>query len=186
MARMSDEAYELKQEIREQKALANNARNRRGMAGKGGKVRLSSDNLTKKQWEAKNGECKTYRMNDPMTWEQFNEMPTDLQAIYIKAIRKKYNTPDLVLASCMGVEPTVFNNALLELKMRSGNASTQWYETEASFEFNKWWHKDNTKRATYGGNLEIEGDVEDELKKLLETVKGHYTKLKVSWEIVEE
>lgn len=141
MARMSNEAYELKQEIREQKVVANNARNRRGMTGKGGKVRLSSDRLTQKQWEAKNGECKTYRMNDPMTWEQFKELPDDLKVCYIKAIRKKYNTPDLILASCMGVDSETFNNKLREIGVRSGNISTQWNETEASHEFNKWWFK---------------------------------------------
>lgn len=141
MAWMSDEAYELKQTIREQKNVANAARNRRGMTGKGGRARLSSDRLTQKQWEAKNGECKTYRMNDPMTWEQFNDLPDDLKVCYIKAIRKKYNTPDLILATCMGVDPDTFKNKLLEIGMRSGNVSTQWNDTEASHEFNKWWFK---------------------------------------------
>lgn len=188
MARMSEEVYELKQEIREQKDIANQARNRRGTTGKSGKVRLSSDNLTQKQWEAKNGAVKSYRMNDPMTWEQFNELPDDLKVMYIKAIRKKYNTPDYILAACMGVDVDVFKSKLQELGLRSGNVSTQWFETESSFEFNKWWHKTNneTKPVTKGGTLETEGNVEEDLKKLMETLKGHNVRLKVDWEIMED
>jgi hypothetical protein len=127
-------------------------------------------------------------MNDPMTWEQFNELPDDLQVCYIKAIRKKYNAPDLVLACCMGADPKVFNNKLQELGLRSGNISAQWHETEASFEFNKWWHKTNneTKPVTKGGTLETEGNVEEDLKKLMETLKGRNVKLKVDWEIMED
>ena len=183
MARMSDEAYELKQEIREQKDIANQARNRRGTTGKSGKVRLSSDNLTQKQWEAKNGDVKSYRMNDPMTWAQFCELPDDLKVCYIKAIRKKYNTPDYILAACMGVEHEAFKSKLQELGLRSGNASVQWFETEASHEFNKWWHKSND--APKGGSLKTQGDVEEDMKELLELFKGRKVKLEVKWTFME-
>ena len=188
MARMSDEAYELKQEIREQKIVANNARNRRGMAGKGGKVRLASDRLTQKQWEAKNGECKTYRMNAPMTWEQFKEMPDDLKVMYIKAIRNKYHTPDRVLACCMDIPASMFSKKMRELGIGlgygSGAKSLRWYGSDSQQDFEKWWFK--TKAITRGGTLETEGNVEEDLKKLMETLKGHNVRLKVDWEIVED
>lgn len=184
MARMSDEAYELKQEIREQKVVANNARNRRGMAGKGGKVRLSSDRLTQKQWEAKNGECKSYRMNDPMTWEQFKGLPDDLKVCYIKAIRNKYKVPDIILATCMGVRLDEFNQTMAELKVALNDKAAGWYESEQRKEFAEWWHK--MKPVTKGGSLETEGNVEEDLKKLLDTLKGRNVRLKVSWEVMEE
>ena len=78
---------EWRNEIREQTITARSARNRRGVKGKRGAVSLPSDFLTEKQREALNGECKSYKLGSPMQWEQFKEMPTDLQAMYIKLIR---------------------------------------------------------------------------------------------------
>lgn len=186
MARMSEEVYELKQEIREQKDIANQTRYRRGTTGKSGKVRLSSDNLTQKQWEAKNGDVKSYRMNDPMTWEQFNELPDDLKVMYIKAIRKKYRIPYIELACCMGVKPARFIEKLNELGFGTINDFDRqaWYGTEEDKAFNKWWFK--IKTITKGGTLETEGNVEEDLKKLMETLKGHNVRLKVDWEIMED
>ena len=31
-----------------------------------------------------NGEVKTYKMHDPMTWKEFRELPDDLKKEYIK------------------------------------------------------------------------------------------------------
>lgn len=40
------------------------------------------------------GEAKSYRMNEPMKWDDFKTMPEDLQKAYILAIRDKYHVSD--------------------------------------------------------------------------------------------
>lgn len=188
MARMSDEAFGLMKENREKKITAQSARNRRGHTGKGGRVRLTSDKLTQKQWEAKNGECKSYRMNDPMTWEQFKEMPDDLKICYIKAIRNKYHTPDRVLACCMDIPAATFSKKMRELGIGLGRGagakSFQWYDSKQRVEFEKWWYK--VKVITRGGSLVTEGNVEDDMKELLDLFKGRKVKLEVKWTFVED
>ena len=183
MARMSDEAYELKQENREKKITAQSARNRKGHTGKGGSVRLPSDNLTKKQREAMNGECKSYRLGSPMGWEEFNEMPDGLKIMYIKLIRDKYHTPDRIMAHCMGVPAATFSKKMRELNIGLGRAagaeSRQWYGSEDHTSFEAWWYK--TKTIAKGGSLEVEGNVEDDLKKLIDILKGRNVRLKVEW-----
>jgi hypothetical protein len=192
MAWMSDEAYELQQENREKKALAQQVRNRRGMAGKGGRVRLSSDRLTQKQWEAKNGECKSYRMNEPMTWEQFNEMPDDLKVLYIKAIRNKYQTPDAALADAMGVDFLEVVAEMHELGIGQGTdagsmRSIDWLGSEQQAAFNKWWYKE--QNLPLSGAAKFEEPMNDILKKLNEKLSclGDKTvRVDFYWEVMED
>lgn len=49
------------------------------------------------------GECKSYRLNDPMTWLEFISMPDDLKVTYIKLLRQKFNVPDKNIAEMFGV-----------------------------------------------------------------------------------
>ena len=187
MARMSDEAYELMQENREKKVTAHSAKNRRGHTGKGGSVRLPSDNLTKKQREAMNGDCKSYRLGSPMGWEEFNEMPDGLKIMYIKLIRDKYHTPDRILAQCMGVPAATFSKKMRELNIglvQDAEAEIyKWYGSTQAQEFEAWWYK--TKTITKGGSLEVEGNVEGDLKKLIDILKGRNVRLKVEWTELE-
>lgn len=49
------------------------------------------------------GECKSYRLNEPMKWAEFKAMPDDLKITYIKLIREKYNADSKSIAEMMGV-----------------------------------------------------------------------------------
>lgn len=100
---MRDEEYEFYSDCREKKSIANSAFKRRTHCGKGGRVRLPSDNLTKKELNAMNGETKSYRLNEPMKWENFKEMPADLRAMYLKLLIQKYNVSATNIATMMGV-----------------------------------------------------------------------------------
>ena len=191
MAWMSDEAYELMQENREKKALGQQAKNRRGNAGKKGAVQLPSDRLTKKQWEAKNGECKSYRMNEPMTWAQFMEMPDDLKVLYIKAIRKKYQTPDCILALGMDVPAATFSAKMRELGIGLGRGagakSVQWFTSEQRTEFEKWWYKE--QNLPMSGAAKFEAPMGDILKKLndkLSCLGDKTVRVDFYWEVMED
>ena len=84
-------------------------------------VKLPCDYMTKERLKSLSGECKTYRMNAPMSWKEFEEMPDDLKVMYIKSLRKKFSTPDAAIADMLGVDHTAFNSAIVQLKLHRGS-----------------------------------------------------------------
>lgn len=67
-----------------------------------------------------NGEAKAYRLNEPMNWEEFREMPDDLKVIYIQAIRDKYNVSDTCIAKMLGVSQMTFSKWVRKLGIGLG------------------------------------------------------------------
>lgn len=120
MPRMSDEKYTFIQDSKEKKQIARSARHTRTHCGKGGAVKFPSDYLTKKERNAMNGECKSYRLNAPMTWEEFKALPDDLKVVYITALRQKYNVPDKYIAEMMGVKKSALCGLLTKLNLNKG------------------------------------------------------------------
>lgn len=119
MAWMSDEQYELMQDTKEKKITARSAKSTRTHNGKSG-CTFSHERMTKKEIKAMSGECKTYRMNDPMTWAEFKEMPDDLKVCYVKALRKKYEVPDKKLADMFGISASVMSKEFTRLGLNKG------------------------------------------------------------------
>lgn len=140
MAWYTDEQYEMIKDSREKKSIAASAFKQRTHCGKGGSVKFPSDYLSAKELKAMNGECKSYRMNDPMNWEEFKAMPEDLQVCYIKALRKKYGVPDARLADAMGVARVTFGKYIRCLGLGQGKSNAakgRWWDDT---EFLAWWH----------------------------------------------
>lgn len=100
---MTDEKFIFVSDVRDKKRTATGAQHRRTHCGKGGTVKFPSDFMTKKERDAMNGEVKSYRLNDPMSWAEFKAMPDDIKAAYITALRKKYNVSDSKIADMLGV-----------------------------------------------------------------------------------
>ncbi len=50
-----------------------------------------------------NSEVKSYRLNEPMKWAEFREMPDDIKVTYIKALRQKYGVSDSGIAKMLGI-----------------------------------------------------------------------------------
>lgn len=101
---LKDEEFCFVSDVREKKVTARSARNRKTHAGKGGRVKFPSDYMTKKELKALNGEVKTYRLNEPMKWDEFKAMPDDLKVAYINALRTKFKVPDKEIAEMLGVD----------------------------------------------------------------------------------
>lgn len=59
-----------------------------------------------------NGEITTYRINSPMTWQEFKAMPDDLKRLYINWLREKFNAPDSEIADMLGVHRTSLSKLL--------------------------------------------------------------------------
>lgn len=86
-----------------------------------------------------NGECKSYRLNDPMTLDEFMSMPDDIKCTYIKLIRKKFNAPVTQIAKMMGVSEATVRKELKRLGLNEGktrSGKTKW-DMEG---FYAWWH----------------------------------------------
>ena len=125
---MKDETYSFISDVKDRESTARSARNRRTHTGKGGKVRLPSDNLSKKELMKMSGECKSYRLNDPMAWKEFKSMPDDLKITYIKLLRNKFNPPVTHIAKMMGVIECCVRSVLKKLNLTEGHRSgkTEW------------------------------------------------------------
>lgn len=117
---MRDEEYIFYQDVREKKVTGYSARKQRTHCGKAGRVKLPSDYLTKKELKNMSGECKSYRLNSPMTFGEFMAMPEDLRIVYINAIREKYNAPNTAIAKMMGCGKDRLHDVLKELGFANG------------------------------------------------------------------
>lgn len=117
---MTDEKYVFTQDSHTKKNIARSASKRRTHNGKGGRVRLPSDNLSKKELKAMSGECKSYRLNEPMNWNEFKAMPDDLKVTYIKLLREKYGVPDCKIADMMGVNKVTMSSEIKRIGLGHG------------------------------------------------------------------
>lgn len=130
---MTDEKYVYTQDVREKKNIARSARHKRTHCGKGGAVKLPSDYLTPKELKAMNGEVKSYKLNQPMKWDEFKALPDDLKITYIKVLREKFNVPDCRIADMMGVHKVTFSHFVKTLGLSVGSRirgkDTKWDES---------------------------------------------------------
>lgn len=114
---MTDEKYLFISDCREKKQTARSAG---AMNKKHRAVRLPSDYLSRKEIKAMSGKVESYRMNDPMTWDEFKAMPQDLQRDYITLIRERFGVSDSAIARMFGVSQTGFANKIVKLGLGKG------------------------------------------------------------------
>ena len=152
---MSDEQYELMQDTRDKAITARSAHSTRTHCGKSDKVRFPSDNLTKKEREAMNSECKSYRLNDPMTYDEFKAMPDDLKEIYLNAIIKKYNTPLTFISTAMGMDTSTLSWLIRARKLKVNSKPNRGRTAWDKDGFYNWWN---------GVKVEPKVETKEELK----------------------
>lgn len=87
-------------DVMQKKRIANNAaRMKRGSKSK--KCSLPSDHLTPAQWKRRNGPVSTYSLNQPMNWETFKSLPTDIQQSYIDILQSRFNVTTATIGKDM-------------------------------------------------------------------------------------
>lgn len=159
MAWLPDEIHEFYEDCKDKKSTAQSARHARSHCGKGGRVKFASDYMTKKEREAMNGECKSYRMNDPISWEEFKTWPDEHKITYVKLLRAKYNVTDAALAEMMGIDRTWFKRMIVDaLKLEGGKPGHRVWDKEG---FYAWWHGAKGD-AVKPSETPVEEDVEEE------------------------
>ena len=147
MARMPDERWSMIEDGINRKNIARSAHNRRTHCGKRGAVKFPSDFMTKKELQSMNSDVTCYKINDPMSWDEFKKLPDDLKILYLKFIREKFKAPDSIIAKAFGITEQYFGrwvkaNGLFIGKAQRGTVK-MWIQSEDSKLFNKWWYGEN-------------------------------------------
>lgn len=133
---MKDEEYLFHTDVRDKKVTARSARNTRTHNGKRGRVKLPSDYMTKKELNAMNGEVKSYRLNEPMSWKEFKAMPDDIKVTYVKLLREKFHCFDSAIAEMMGINKVTFSQEIKRLGLGYGTkhgGNRKWEDKDAFY-----------------------------------------------------
>lgn len=212
---MNDERYTFVQDVREKKVTARSAYKRRTHCGKGGAVKFPSDYMTKKERETMNGECKSYRLNEPMKWADYLDMPDDIRVQYIQLLRNKFKVPFQHIGVMLGVSQKTISREILRLGLSEGKggANRNW-DKEG---FYAWWkgvttaptEEDTETQESPGvrldpledikpcalaplvmsvpeeGSLVFEGPADAALDSIKLLLQNANAKIKVSWTIVD-
>ncbi len=163
-----------------------------------------------------NGEVKAYRMNDPITWAEFKQMPDDIRVLYINALREKYGVPDMWLAKMFGKSQTYFSHEVQRLGIAIGRVEGCKRKKWDKEGFLAWWHgvpkieeasdenvveeavepvaepipepiKEEPKKAVpQEGRLVFEGRAEDILKTASALLGGANLRIWISWDTPKE
>lgn len=76
------------------------------------------------------GECKSYRLNEPMGWKEFKSMPDDIKVTYINLLRGKYGVPDAQIANMMNINKASFSDEMKRIGLNVGHGvrsgTTKW------------------------------------------------------------
>ena len=99
---MTDIEWMFKEDVREKKSLVASSRHRK-CGSKSKKCSMPSDYLTARQKKKLNGEVKVYKMNVPMTWDDFKAMPIPQQSEYLNTIINKYHANGAALSMMFNV-----------------------------------------------------------------------------------
>lgn len=171
---MTDEKFTFIEDLREKKKTATGAHHKRTHCGKGGAVRFPSDYKTAKELRAMNGEVKSYKLNDPMSWKEFKVMPNDIKIAYIKALRQRYNVSDTKIAEMMCVSQHTLSNLMVRLGIRSARQSREKWDKDGWY---AWVNgvpveaEDEAVTFTQGKCFEFEVDDADGLRAAAEAAR---------------
>lgn len=206
---MTDEKYTFVSDEIDKKQIARSARSRRTHTGRGGKAKLPSDYMTKKELAAMSGECKTYRLNSPMTWKEFNAMPAELKISYIKIIREKYNAPASAVADMFGIHRSHLSREYQRLGLEGGKrGANSNYDKEG---FLAWVNGTPVNKAEPekvevpeaqqaapvvqgeccrmvpgSGTMVFEGKVEEVLNTVAVLLGGANVHISITWDVLED
>ena len=100
-------------DVYQKKVIARGAYHRK-CGAKSKRCTLPSDNLTKKELCALNGEIKTYNIHQRMPWEQFKEIPNDIAAEHIKYLVDTFGVNLSAFAEALGVSHVTVSRHLKE------------------------------------------------------------------------
>ena len=104
-------------DVREKKIIARGASHRK-RGSKSKKCTLPSDLLTPTQKRKLNGPCLSVRTDRPISWQEFQALPTDLKQAYLEALMHSLGPNQSELAVIFGCSPATVSKGLTALGLR--------------------------------------------------------------------
>lgn len=101
-------------DVVQKKRIANSARRMKN-GSKSKMCSLPSDHMTPAEWRRRNGPVSTYKLDAPMSWYDFNQMPDDLKVKYIKNLRELYKANDRMFAEMFNIHFSHFARIRVKL-----------------------------------------------------------------------
>lgn len=86
----------------QKKRLAHQASHRK-CGSKSRRCPMSTDHMTKKQWEERNGKAVTVNLDKPTTWGNFKALSKNVQEEYLQHLAEAYNANAVSLAEMFGM-----------------------------------------------------------------------------------
>lgn len=111
---MPDAEYVYRQDVHDKKVTSYGAFHKKHGA-KSKKCNFPSDYLTNKEKKKLNSEITTYDMSKFYTWEEFKQLPPDIQVEYLNGLIKKYDVSmSIVAKKLFNIVPTSLRKDLLK------------------------------------------------------------------------
>lgn len=174
MPRMTDEEFMFRSDCAEKKRIGHGAMNK--VRGGGKYVRLPSDNLSKKERQALNGDVKTYNLGKPMVWKEFLLMPDDMKVRYIEIIRSKFpDIPNSEIALMFGTAKSNICRVFKELGIKTYQKHGKNPFLDNHEKYNEWlmWSGTGDKHV----EKPKEPDIIDKIPGIVETAMENEEKL---------
>ena len=128
------------QETAEKKRIAHGSRytNRKGK----GRIRFSFENLSAKERKELNGPTITYKMDKPMSLQDFRQMPEDIRRMYLQNLMERFHPTQSALAEMFGVSKSTLIRSMREIgvKMPPGHGKD-------TAEWSSWLAQDSAEEA---------------------------------------
>ena len=163
---MTDEKYVFVTDVAEKKRIARGAFNKRTHNGKRGGVKFPSDYLTTKERNKMNGEVKSYKINQPITYAEFKRYPDDLKKQYVQKLRDMFDVSDTDIAAMMGVNVKTLTACLAKIGARGGRRGKR----KADYVAFENWKRDNGGAQSECIQLPTDSVIEDGLKELSDKI----------------
>lgn len=111
------------------KRLAHQASHRK-CGSKSKRCFLTTDHMTRKQWEERNGKVVSVNFDKPTTWENFKELSKGTQEEYLRHhLTETYNANATSLAGMFGISTAKIRrhiqSAGLDIKFRAGHSMSK-------------------------------------------------------------
>lgn len=124
---MTDEEYVFKSDVKEKSKTARSARNAYSSRRRG--CHLSTDHITRKEWERMNGPIHSIKLDAPITWEEFKSKPEDLQKQYLDNIFAKYKVGPTAISQLFQIDKSTCSKRLSGLGYSFKNGKSTPEET---------------------------------------------------------
>ena len=172
---MTDEEYIFHETSRERKRNGVGDFSKRRQGGK--HVHLSSDNLSRKEWEKMNGEVITFELDQPRSWQEYIELPDHVKIDYLLHLQEKYNAGPSMIGSMMGMSRSTVENEINRLKVE--RKSSRGHRTGKQME--AWGEFLNVGYVPKPKKQEVEKDFENptSLAELLSALSGTGAKITI-------